>query len=94
MAVTVDLTTDKEANPAATRLWDIMTADEPEKAATWSKLYFEAGRDARHLWFALRDWRGDDPEQYFGDLGAWAKERMRKLGVIEKASTLNEDWSD
>ncbi|KAK1248583.1 hypothetical protein MKX08_006803 [Trichoderma sp. CBMAI-0020] len=93
MAVTVDLTTDEEANPAVTRLWDIMTADELQKAATWSKLYSEAlfsnapdfkrsikaGRDARHLWFALRDWRGDDPEKYFGDLGAWAEERMRKL---------------
>lgn len=41
MAVTVDLTTDGEANPAATRLWDMMTADELEKAATWSKLYSE-----------------------------------------------------
>lgn len=29
-----------------------------------------AGKDARHLWFALREWRGDDPEGYFGDLGA------------------------
>ncbi|UKZ67460.1 uncharacterized protein TrAtP1_008619 [Trichoderma atroviride] len=105
MAVTVDLTTDEEANPAATRLWDIMTADELQKAATWSKLYSEAlfsnapdfkrsikaGRDLRHLWFALRDWRGDDPEKYFGDLGAWAEQRMRELGVIQTASTLNED---
>ncbi|KAL7970401.1 3-hydroxybutyryl-CoA dehydratase [Trichoderma sp. SZMC 28014] len=104
MAVTVDLTTDGEANPAATRLWDMMTADELEKAATWSKLYSEAlfsnapdfkraikaGRDARHLWFALRDWRGDDPEKYFGDLGTWAEKRMGELGVVEPASTLNE----
>ena len=34
-----------------------------------------AGKDARHLWFALRDWRGDDPKEYFGDLGAWAENR-------------------
>ena len=40
-----------------------------------------AGKDARHLWFALRDWRGDDPEGYFGDLGAWAERRMKELGV-------------
>jgi hypothetical protein len=41
----------------------------------------QAGKDARHLWFALRDWRGDDPEGYFGDLGAWAERRMKELGV-------------
>ncbi|KAL6897222.1 3-hydroxybutyryl-CoA dehydratase [Trichoderma evansii] len=89
MAVIVDLTIDKNANPAVTRLSDTMTADELEEAATWSRFYFEAlfsnapdykrsikaGRDARHQWFALRDWRGDDPEKYFGDLGAWAKEK-------------------
>ena len=40
-----------------------------------------AGKDARHLWFALRDWRGDDPEAYFGELGAWAEKRMKELGV-------------
>lgn len=33
------------------------------------------GRDARHIWFALRYWRGDDREGYFGDLGAWAERR-------------------
>ncbi|EHK44130.1 hypothetical protein TRIATDRAFT_265731 [Trichoderma atroviride IMI 206040] len=55
------------------------------------KRSIKAGRDLRHLWFALRDWRGDDPEKYFGDLGAWAEQRMRELGVIQTASTLNED---
>jgi hypothetical protein len=40
-----------------------------------------AGKDARHLWYALRDWRGDDPEGYFGDLGAWAERRMKELDV-------------
>ena len=40
-----------------------------------------AGKDARHLWFALRDWRGDDPEAYFGELGDWAERRMKELGV-------------
>lgn len=41
----------------------------------------QAGKDARHLWFALRDWRGENPEGYFGDLGAWAESRMKELGV-------------
>jgi len=30
------------------------------------------GRDARYLWFALREWRG-----YFGDKGAWI---VKELG--------------
>jgi hypothetical protein len=38
-------------------------------------------KDVRHLWFALREWRGDDPEGYFGDLEAWAEKRMKELGV-------------
>lgn len=39
------------------------------------------GKDARHLWFALRDWRGDNPEDYFGALGSWAEKRMGELSV-------------
>lgn len=38
-------------------------------------------RTPRHLWFALRDWRGDDPEDYFGRLGAWAENRMNELRI-------------
>lgn len=37
-----------------------------------------AGKDARHLWFALREWRGDDPEDYFGALGVWAEKRIEE----------------
>lgn len=37
-----------------------------------------AGKDARHLWFALREWRGDDPEDYFGALGVWAEKRIKE----------------
>ncbi|KAI0405977.1 hypothetical protein F4802DRAFT_596650 [Xylaria palmicola] len=43
------------------------------------KRTIRAGKDARHLWVALRDWRGDDPEDYFGDLGAWAEKGLRSL---------------
>ena len=35
------------------------------------------GRDARYLWFALRDWRDADPEEYFGRLGVWAEMIMK-----------------
>lgn len=41
----------------------------------------QAGKDARHLWFALQEWRGDEPEGYFGDLGTWAEMRIKELGV-------------
>lgn len=37
----------------------------------------ETGKDARHLWLALKRWNGQDPEGFFGELGAWAEARMR-----------------
>lgn len=43
--------------------------------------YKLAGKDARHIWFAPRDWRGEDPEGYFGRLGNWAVKRMNDLGM-------------
>jgi hypothetical protein len=45
------------------------------------KTMIQAGKDARHLWFALRDWRGDDSEKFFGNLGEWAEKRLKELGV-------------
>ncbi|KAG6017606.1 hypothetical protein E4U43_000739 [Claviceps pusilla] len=95
MAVTVDFVANGDALPAVTRLPRVMTVEDMEQMATWSKLYYNAlflhaphfehtikmGKDARHLWFALRDWRGDDPEDYFGALGSWAEKRMSELGV-------------
>jgi hypothetical protein len=39
----------------------------------------KAGKDARQLWFALRDWRGDESEAYFGKLGEWAEGRPREV---------------
>lgn len=53
------------------------------------RLYHEApdyeaairkGKDFRKLWFALRDWRGGNSEEFFGALGAWAEKRTRELG--------------
>lgn len=41
----------------------------------------KAGTDARHLWFALQNWRGDDAEGFFEDLGQWAERRMADMGV-------------
>ncbi|POR33051.1 Uncharacterized protein TPAR_06751 [Tolypocladium paradoxum] len=95
MAVTVDLVTEENAAPSITRVPNDATPSDRAEYMTWARQYFEvlfheapnykgairAGKDARHLWFALRDWRGDDPEGYFGDLGAWAERRMKELGV-------------
>ncbi|KAH8586024.1 3-hydroxybutyryl-CoA dehydratase [Bisporella sp. PMI_857] len=95
MAVWVDLVTDEDAAPSFIRAPDGATSGECAQYMVWARQYFmalfsqapnyeraiQAGKDARHLWFALREWRGDDPEGFFGDLGAWAERRMRELGV-------------
>lgn len=39
----------------------------------------KAGKDARHLWFALKRWGGEDPERFFGELGSWAEARMKEM---------------
>lgn len=38
-----------------------------------------AGKDIRHLWYALKDWRGKDSIDFFGGLAEWAKERMEAI---------------
>ncbi|KAK4185042.1 hypothetical protein QBC35DRAFT_517184 [Podospora australis] len=39
------------------------------------------GKDFRQLWYALRDWRGGDSEEFFGKLGTWAENLMQQRGV-------------
>ncbi|KAJ7285607.1 hypothetical protein C8J57DRAFT_1446479 [Mycena rebaudengoi] len=39
----------------------------------------KAGKDARRIWFALKAWRGADPEEYFEQLGTWADRRCQEL---------------
>ncbi|KND87196.1 hypothetical protein TOPH_08181 [Tolypocladium ophioglossoides CBS 100239] len=95
MAVAIDLVTDENAAPSISRLSHDETTDDLAEYMMWARQYYrvlfnqapnyeraiQAGKDARHIWFALRDWRGADPERYFGDLGAWAESRMKQLGV-------------
>ncbi|TVY40114.1 hypothetical protein LSUB1_G003599 [Lachnellula subtilissima] len=95
MVVTVDLILDEESSPSITRVPEDATHEDLAEYMTWSRQYFkvlfdqatdyeraiQAGKDARHLWFALREWRGDDSEGYFGDLGNWAEKRMKELRV-------------
>ncbi|KXT05085.1 hypothetical protein AC578_7553 [Pseudocercospora eumusae] len=79
--------------PALTRLTSKASKAERTWLASWTehchRVLFEqvpdhqraieAGRDARKLWFALRDQRGDDPEDYFGALGLCAKKRHKEI---------------
>ncbi|CAG1967285.1 unnamed protein product [Fusarium graminearum] len=51
------------------------------EAAPDYKAAMKAGGDFRYLWYSLQDWRGNDPEGFFGDLGAWAEERIECLKV-------------
>ncbi|KAL7939754.1 3-hydroxybutyryl-CoA dehydratase [Trichoderma chlorosporum] len=95
MCVGPDLGADGNAHPLVLGVDETTTPEQLEKWNFWAKAYCEglfneapdyervirAGKDARHLWFALRDWRGDDPEGLFGDLGEWAEKRMKELGV-------------
>lgn len=96
MSVIVDLAADENAGPSITRLPENITAEDQAKYMTWATEYLDslymkapdyqvviqAGRDARHLWFALRDWRGDEPEAYCGELGTWADNRYRELTMV------------
>ncbi|XWW98375.1 hypothetical protein V2A60_006375 [Cordyceps javanica] len=98
MAVSVDLVADENAMPSITRVPSDASSSERAQYMMHTKHYFEAlfnqapnyeraiqaGKDARHLWFALRDWRGADPEGFFGSLGSWAETRMKDLGVTSK----------
>lgn len=53
-------------------------------AAPELKRTIEAGRDARRLWFALRDYRGKDPDEHFRELGEWAEKKLTQLEGREK----------
>ncbi|KAL8407555.1 hypothetical protein RB594_006399 [Gaeumannomyces avenae] len=96
MAVAVDLVTDENTAPSITRVPSDAAPSDRVQYMEWTRHYFQAlfsqapdyeraiqaGKDARHLWFALREWRGEDPEGYFGNLGNWAEMRMRELGAM------------
>ncbi|KAI1130650.1 3-hydroxybutyryl-CoA dehydratase [Nemania abortiva] len=91
----VDLITDEAGGPSITRVPKASTLADLETYAGWAKHYttklfdeapdykvaIETGKDVRHLWFSLRDWRGGNAEEFFGELGAWAGKRMKELGV-------------
>ncbi|KAG6830078.1 hypothetical protein H0H93_014141 [Arthromyces matolae] len=96
MIVTVDLSLDDDANPVVSRVDDDDTPEDLDLYLSWAKHYYKvlfdvspgyedvirAGKDARHLWFALQAWRGEDPEGYFGKLGTWAEKKLKDLTVL------------
>ncbi|KAF9516854.1 hypothetical protein BS47DRAFT_1390438 [Hydnum rufescens UP504] len=70
MAVAVDLATDENATASITRVPGDATPSNRAEYITWAKQYsqalfnqapnyeraIQAGKDPRHLWFALRNW--------------------------------------
>ncbi|KAL2066784.1 hypothetical protein VTL71DRAFT_1208, partial [Oculimacula yallundae] len=88
----VDLFIDANGGPAVTRIPKDPTPLDLETYADWSRHYFKklyseapdyksairAGKDVRYLWFALRDWHGGDSEEFFGNLGTWAEQRIKE----------------
>ncbi|KAI4227986.1 MAG: hypothetical protein L6R36_001997 [Xanthoria steineri] len=90
----VDLITGEDGEPCVTQIPTNPTAIDLETYAIWARHYIKelyretpdysvaisAGKDARYLWFALRDWRGGNSEEFFGSLGTWAEQRVRELG--------------
>ncbi|KAG5721006.1 hypothetical protein E4T56_gene9342 [Termitomyces sp. T112] len=104
MVVGIHLVTDENAFPSFTRYEKDASPEERAEYMTWSERYFEAlykfapeyqhviraGKDARHLWFALRSWKGDDAEDFFGKLGRWSMTMIH--GTITTINTFKWNW--
>ncbi|KAJ6510386.1 hypothetical protein C8R45DRAFT_387503 [Mycena sanguinolenta] len=94
LALYVDLELDSErGEPTISRVWDGMSGEERQEYVACAEHYFESlrretpayldsirlGRDARKIWFTLKAWRGEEPERYYGKLGAWAEDRLSQF---------------
>lgn len=89
----IEVTVDKDGNPALSYFSNIEKVEDLEKYGNWARRYVEdlftfspqyktailAGKDIRHLWYALKDWRGKDSVDFFGGLAGWAKGRMEAI---------------
>ncbi|KAF4441810.1 3-hydroxybutyryl- dehydratase [Fusarium albosuccineum] len=51
------------------------------KAPYLQEVLYKA-KDARYLWIKLKKWKGQEPEEFFGQLGDWAEERLPKRGLM------------
>ncbi|KAF8170677.1 hypothetical protein K438DRAFT_1853678 [Mycena galopus ATCC 62051] len=95
IAVYVDLEIDLEGEPMISRVWEGISVEDRRDYLSCAKHYFQtlgehapeymdavkAARDARRIWLALKSWRGDDAEKYYGTLGSWAEERLSQFVV-------------
>ncbi|GAB1314711.1 hypothetical protein MFIFM68171_04921 [Madurella fahalii] len=95
MAVFVDLTADESGRPRITRVDGDVTPDYCSEYMNYAAYYLKdlysgapgfqraivAGGDVRYLWFALKNWRGEEPEEFFGSLGDWADRRISEAGA-------------
>ena len=70
----------------------VLPFSQPRKLTIRQQLYHDApdyevamrtGKDVRHLWFTLRDWRGGNSESFFGALGGWADKRYGELRATQ-----------
>ncbi|KAG8411503.1 hypothetical protein J3458_015560 [Metarhizium acridum] len=89
----VDIITDGQGAPSITRLPEDATHTDLETNSSWAGHYIKnlyhaapgyemairAGKDFRYLWYALRDWRGGNSEEFFGALEEWAEKRITEL---------------
>ncbi|KAG6899431.1 hypothetical protein C0993_010339 [Termitomyces sp. T159_Od127] len=96
MDLTVTLVADENAAPSFMNFEDDASPEDRAEYMLWSEQYskalykfapeykdvISAGKDARHLWFAMLRWEGDHAEEYFGKLGCWAEKRMKELESI------------
>ncbi|KAL8883680.1 MAG: hypothetical protein Q9215_008095, partial [Flavoplaca cf. flavocitrina] len=93
----VDLVVDEDGVSCVTRIPKNSSKIDLEEYGMWAhhyieKLYAETfdykvavrtGKHVRHLWFALRDWRGGNSEKFFGDLGIWAEQQIREVEKLQ-----------
>ncbi|KAJ7459726.1 hypothetical protein FB451DRAFT_557131 [Mycena latifolia] len=93
IATEVDLEINGEGCPILSRVMNEPTAKYVAEYESYAKHYFKilherapeyipvvkAGTDARHIWFTLKAWRDEGPEEYFGRLGSWADRRWQEL---------------
>ncbi|KAJ7746567.1 hypothetical protein B0H16DRAFT_1375768 [Mycena metata] len=98
LTVWCDLAVDEEGNPIISRLWEDMDNERRSEFQGYAKHYWQilserapefistvsAAKDARHVWFTLKAWRGNNPEGYFGDLGTWADRRYKELKGVSR----------
>ncbi|PNY29795.1 Uncharacterized protein TCAP_00295, partial [Tolypocladium capitatum] len=98
MVVTADLVVDEDGEPSVSRWGDGDGMQKMAEYVAWSREYYKAlfaevpeyrlaikaGRDARHIWFALRDCENEDEAKHLAQLGAWADAKLAELDAMDR----------